>query len=210
MFRIQCYNTANAADQETLSGRRPQVIGGPLCVLSVRGLTCGLQQFIWKFLNGTLTFIGLLIVLLGPALLFSSLNPTLTANPISSAEVTLGMIVVRGAAIQYIYVARRAAVSDDTGTYVLFDSVHFRSLKNISDPAEFARLQAMTRVGNHASDLKVEMMPLTQVWFWAYLMALMATSHCLVAAARIAAVPVGRVGDLAACGRRPTFEVSCV
>lgn len=49
------------------------------------------QQFIWKFLNGTLTFIGLLVVLLGPALLFSSLNPTMTPNPVSGAEVTLGM-----------------------------------------------------------------------------------------------------------------------
>lgn len=44
-----------------------------------------------KFLSGVLLFTGLVIVLVGPMLLFSTLNPTLTPNPISSSVVSFGM-----------------------------------------------------------------------------------------------------------------------
>lgn len=55
------------------------------------------------------------------------------------------------------------AVSDNTGVYVLFDTVHFRSLSTVSDSGEFSTLQQVSRVGSRASDLKYDMMPLTQV-----------------------------------------------
>ena len=56
-----------------------------------------------------------------------------------------------------------AAIADDTGVYTLFDSLHFHSLSNITDSNAFAGLQRLARTGSHASQLKVGMLPLTQV-----------------------------------------------
>ncbi len=170
LFRIQCYNTANAADQETLSGRRPQVRALPL---QRRG-----RRECHRRSGFRTTAIYLEISERNPHIHWPARGLARPGAAVQLAEPnndpeprfrgrSYPWYVTHAAfalIIMAFTLALLPAVSDNTGVYVLFDTVHFRSLSTVSDSGEFSTLQQVSRVGSRASDLKYDMMPLTQVY----------------------------------------------
>lgn len=110
LFVCKCQSEYLKRDADTLAGKNP-------------------QSWVWKFVFGVLTFVGLLVVVLGPALLFSGLNPTLQKNPINSIQVSF------------------ALSADNGGVYSLFKADQYHSLTSLTD-SEFEELQnQMTPTG---------------------------------------------------------------
>ena len=71
------YNMAyRDRDQETLSGRKP-------------------QSLLWKFVYGWLIFSLLLLLLLGPVIYFSPLNPATEPNEVLQASMTVSLSAQR-------------------------------------------------------------------------------------------------------------------
>ena len=103
-----------------------------------------------KFLLGVLLFIGLLIVILGPAMLFSTLNPTLDLNPIQSVQTQIGASMRSLANMLPRFVASfavlvftcgwfvgvhgkncfHANLDCPAGSFTLFESNQFQALEN--------------------------------------------------------------------------------
>ena len=63
-----------------------------VCVLQILS---GHEPQPWsdKCLLGVLVFIGLLLVIVGPAMLFSTLNPVLNLNPIYGVSASVGTLI---------------------------------------------------------------------------------------------------------------------
>jgi hypothetical protein len=101
----------------------------------------------YKFWCGTLIFGLLLFVIILPALIFSTLNPSLALNNITSASVSL---MLRG----------------DAGMFPLFTSAYYASLSNAANvpgqPNYFADLRRNATVSGAPSPIRVEWEAQTQ------------------------------------------------
>ena len=76
-----------------------------------------------KFLMGVLIFIGLLVVIVGPAMLFSTLNPVLNLNPVTGVDVAVG---VQGDN------CLSANVNCPAGVFTLYETRQFEALENVT------------------------------------------------------------------------------
>lgn len=101
-----------------------------------------------KFWAGTILFAALLLVIIGPALIFSTLNPALSTNPVWGVALDLEL---RGGA---------------SGTFPLFSSSHYESLadayNSTSGPSYFPALQQNATAPGQASPIPDDWKALTQ------------------------------------------------
>jgi hypothetical protein len=106
------------------------------------------QSPCYKFWCGTVIFVLLLLVIVGPALFFSTLNPTLTTNPVTGVALSLEL---RG---------------QTTGTFPLYSTTHYESIANANNATEgggyFSQLQLNATVSGQPTPILDSWEPLTQ------------------------------------------------
>ena len=76
------------------------------------------QSLLWKILYGWIVFVGMLLIVFGPMLLFSTLNPALSRNPVLGASISVQLSSRTGNSYFSLYSSgakKRADVSTPSG-----------------------------------------------------------------------------------------------
>ena len=98
LFLTKCNMTYRRNSKDVLRGTQP-------------------QPFLWKFLFGWLIFGAILLLILGPIIIFSGLNPGLRNNPVIETEVHLSFVNNE---------------ADGPGTFPFFTATTFRGMHNLT------------------------------------------------------------------------------